>query len=164
MKLPPATPDTTDQPCLDFIEMMCKAMFEYGFRAAEAGTHTGHSAMAMARAGGVVHTCDVDDLGVDFSGCSVFFHHMPFEDFDWGEGYLLDAAFIDASGPGHDADMRWDHYQIALEHISPGGLIMVHDTAAHGWTSGTGSDPLGKIRAASDYNIPIGRGISVTLT
>lgn len=140
---------------------MIVRLYPYDPVVVEAGTNTGHSALAMIEAGATVFTADPVDRG--FRHPDAAFYHGTFEDMlDGIEGW--DIAFIDASGPRHDNRLRWKHYQMVRERMDH-GVIIVHDTATGGWAGPHTDyeDVLPLILKASTYNLKVGKGLSVTI-
>lgn len=118
-------------------------------RAVEVGTFTGYSALRMALAlpqGGSLVCCDVSDeftrIGRPFweeAGVAdrIDLRLAPATEtlqamIDGGEAGTIDLMFIDADKPNYDA-----YYEMGLELVRPGGLILVDNVL---WSGAVADD------------------------
>jgi predicted O-methyltransferase YrrM len=103
----------------------------------EAGTYLAHFAVGAARVmpRSCVETWDIIDHQWDKTLASnVVFHHA---DFNPPSGF--DFALVD-SGPAFDGShlyiddtVRIRHWRLACERVSPGGVVVCHDTNTTDW-------------------------------
>lgn len=139
----------------------------------ESGTYLGHGAIHMGRAckqirHGHVYTADPVELGQGRLVTAnrleewVTFHRGGFE------GMIetipeVDLAYIDGSGPGHDASLRIQHFNLVKTKLRPGGIIFVDDTKADfaPWTDGEGGASRDRLREVMDINFEWLRGLSL---
>lgn len=158
------TGDSTDLECCELLHMMVRLFKPWII--IEAGTHTGHSAIAMADAcmmngHGRVHTADPTDYGVE-SNEWLKYHQDTFEGMVERLAPLNPTfAFIDASGENHDNRMRLRHFKLAVDIGCD--VVIVHDTNTGAWAGPhtDWEDVLTPLMKLCDYNIPIGKGLSV---
>lgn len=103
----------------------------------EIGAYTGYSAICLAegllRPEGKVYTIEIDDEMEDF--CRNSFNHSDFKDqielkigdakeiIPTFDDAFFDLAFIDA-----DKRSYWEHFNLLLPKIKPGGFIIVDNT------------------------------------
>ena len=89
---------------------------------------------------------------------------MAIPGFPRGVDDWWDIAFLDASGPNHDNRLRWKHFQLCRD-LNPDGIIIVHDTNVDTWGGRhTGKeDVLPYIKDACQYNLEVGKGLSIFL-
>jgi caffeoyl-CoA O-methyltransferase len=113
-------------------------------RAIEVGVFTGYSALSVALAlpdDGRLLACDISDeytqIGIPFWQRAGVAHKIDLRlapaaqtlqaRLDAGEAGLYDFAFIDADKTGYDA-----YYELALQLLRPGGLVVIDNTLWHG--------------------------------
>ena len=167
--MPPMDLESTDVETLELLAALIR--LTKPSVVVEAGTYLGHGAIYMAdacKANGKGHVYTADPFARD--AMRAMFAANGLEDWItlYQTGYLkmldmpvVDFAFIDASGPGHDASLRWKHVEATLPRLSQGGVMCVHDTAADDWNDGEGGESVRRIRALCDLTIYNNRGISI---
>ncbi|MES2936034.1 MAG: class I SAM-dependent methyltransferase [Pseudomonadota bacterium] len=113
-------------------------------RAIEVGVFTGYSALSVALAlpeDGRLLACDISEeytqIGIPFWQRAGVAHKIDLRlapaaqtlqsCLDAGEAGLYDFAFIDADKTGYDA-----YYELVLQLLRPGGLVVVDNTLWHG--------------------------------
>jgi predicted O-methyltransferase YrrM len=143
---PPMTGMASDPRTVDFL---CGLALFIGARTVvEAGTHQGHTALALGAAlleaglGSHVWTADIEDCypkgimvqAVDPLGLTgtVSCFHGDFVDMLGGIPYEVDLAYIDASSVERPL-MRREHFEAVWPRMRQGGLVVIDDC---GWDGG----------------------------
>lgn len=139
----------------------------------EAGTYLGHGAVWMGKAlrwNGIGHLWTADPYDTCQAGLIAdekldeWVTYCATDYLEMIEGMPpIDMAYIDASGPGHDASLRLIHLEATIPKLSDGGMIFVDDTKKdfQAWKDGEGGASRDRVRDLCSVNFEWLRGLSL---